>query len=56
MPSIEIVCIDQDMPTDFSDMSFAVQVSTELESHRSPSLLISHMNLPFYLIIISREE
>jgi len=38
MPSIEIVCIDQHTPTDFSDMSFAVQVSTELKSHRCPSL------------------
>lgn len=38
MPSIEIVCIDQDRPKLFGDLPFAVVSETALISHRHPSL------------------
>jgi hypothetical protein len=34
MPSIEVVSIGQQQPSDFSHLSFAVRSETELESHR----------------------
>ena len=39
MPSIEIICIGQLNPGDFSHLPFAVESGTELKSHRSPSPL-----------------
>ena len=36
MPSIEIVCIGQTGPSDFSHLSFAVESGRELVSHRIP--------------------
>ena len=34
MPTIEIVCLNQTKPTDFSDFSFAVWSEDEIASHR----------------------
>lgn len=39
MPSIEIVCIGQAAPSDFSDLPFAVAAENRLKSHRSPEPL-----------------
>jgi hypothetical protein len=39
MPSIEIICIGQSQPTDFSKLPFAVVVETQLISHRGSSSL-----------------
>ena len=39
MPSIEIVCIGQEKPTDFSNLPFAVVSGRDLVSHRSPTPL-----------------
>ena len=36
MPSIEIICIGQCVPVDFSNLPFAVESGTELKSHRRP--------------------
>ncbi|MGA2436458.1 MAG: hypothetical protein ABSG25_14380, partial [Bryobacteraceae bacterium] len=36
MPSIEIICIGQTSPRDFSHLPFAVECGTELKSHRMP--------------------
>src|SRR6184192_1309033 len=48
MPSIEIVCVGQKSPADFSDLPFAVEASRELRSHRSPKALFQadfdHLN------------
>jgi hypothetical protein len=38
MPSIELVCINQKTPIDFSDMPFIVVADTEPVSHRSQPL------------------
>ena len=37
MPSIEIICIGQIKPSDFSEMPFAVEGEDVLQSHRSPN-------------------
>lgn len=39
MPSIEIVCVGQEQPSDVPDYPFAVVSSTDLLSHRGPSSL-----------------
>lgn len=39
MPSVEIICIGQAEPSDFSDLPFAVAAENRLESHRSPKPL-----------------
>ncbi len=39
MPSIEIICIDQFEPTDFSQLPFAIKSGRELKSDRRPSPL-----------------
>lgn len=39
MPSIEIICINQEEPFDCSSFSFPVETGTELVSHRTPSTL-----------------
>jgi hypothetical protein len=39
MPSIEIVCLEQEDPIDFSHLPFAVRGDRELRSHRIPSPL-----------------
>ena len=36
MPSLEIICIGQSEPLDFSDLPFVVKAERELKSHRSP--------------------
>jgi len=36
VPSIEIICIGQLNPSDFSHLPFAVESGTELKSHRGP--------------------
>ena len=36
MPSIELVCVNQRVPIEFSDLPFAVETGTEPVSHRSP--------------------
>lgn len=38
MPSIELVCIDQTEPLEFSDLPFALVAGRELESHRTQPL------------------
>ncbi|MBI2930809.1 MAG: hypothetical protein HYY16_04090 [Planctomycetes bacterium] len=38
MPSIEIVCVDQERPIQLSDVPFAVESGASLVSHRRPSL------------------
>jgi len=38
MPSIELVCIDQSEPLEFSDLSFALVVDRKLVSHRARPL------------------
>ncbi len=37
MPSIEIICEDQESPVEFYDLPFAVEADKELISHRYPS-------------------
>ena len=37
MPSIELICEDQDSPIEFPDMPFAIKAERELISHRYPS-------------------
>jgi len=39
MPSLEIICIDQEEPITFSDLPFEVEAERELRSHRSPEPL-----------------
>lgn len=39
MPSIEIVCVGQQQPLECGDLSFQVQASEALESHRGPEPL-----------------
>ncbi|PSB15148.1 hypothetical protein C7B65_25145 [Phormidesmis priestleyi ULC007] len=39
MPSLEIICIQQLEPTDFSHLPFRVEAETVLTSHRSPQPL-----------------
>ena len=39
MPSLEIICIGQQEPSDFSDLPFRVTADKELVSHRSPDPL-----------------
>jgi hypothetical protein len=39
MPSLEIICIDQPEPSDFSHLPFRVKAEKELVSHRSPKPL-----------------
>src|ERR1700750_1934075 len=39
MPSLEIICIGQQEPSDFSDLPFRVKAGKELVSHRSPNPL-----------------
>jgi hypothetical protein len=39
MPSLEIICIGQSEPLDFSDLPFVVKAERELKSHRLPSPL-----------------
>jgi hypothetical protein len=39
MPSIEIICIGQAQPSDFSRLPFAVEAETQLRSHRGSSSL-----------------
>src|SRR5262245_55372349 len=39
MPSVEIICIGQPEPSDFSDLPFAVAAENRLKSHRSPEPL-----------------
>jgi len=39
MPSIEIVCLGQLAPSDFSHLPFAVKSSAKLKSDRSPTPL-----------------
>ena len=37
MPSLEIICINQSEPSDFSHLPFTVKAEKELISHRSPT-------------------
>ncbi|MBW4638338.1 MAG: hypothetical protein KME05_08890 [Gloeocapsa sp. UFS-A4-WI-NPMV-4B04] len=37
MPSLEIICINQQEPSDFSQLPFIVEVEKELGSHRIPA-------------------
>ena len=39
MPSLEIICIKQLEPTDFSHLPFRIEAETVLTSHRSPQPL-----------------
>lgn len=39
MPSLEIICIGQTEPLDFSDLPFVVKADRELKSHRAPQPL-----------------
>ena len=39
MPSLEIICIDQQEPTDFPNLPFRVKAEKELVSHRRPDPL-----------------
>lgn len=39
MPSLEIICIAQREPSDFSDLPFTVKAETRLVSHRRPEPL-----------------
>ena len=39
MPSLEIICIDQQEPTNFSNLPFRVKAEKELVSHRRPDPL-----------------
>ena len=45
MPSIEIVCIGQEHPTEFADLPFAVESGKALVSHRQPSLFQADFDL-----------
>lgn len=38
MPSIEIICVRQESPTDFTRLPFPVIAERDLVSHRTPSL------------------
>ena len=38
MPSIELICVDQKEPLQFSDFPFAICAEQQLNSYRSPSL------------------
>lgn len=51
MPSIEIVCIDQEEPVDCSSLPFPVEIGAELVSHRTPSALFQsdYENLEGYM-------
>lgn len=39
MPSLEIICINQQEPSDFSQLPFTVKSKKELVSHRTPTAL-----------------
>ena len=39
MPSLEIICIDQEEPIDFSHLPFTVKAEKQLISHRKPAPL-----------------
>lgn len=39
MPSLEIICINQQKPSDFSQLPFIVEAEKELVSHRTPAPL-----------------
>ena len=39
MPSLEIICIDQDEPISFSNLPFDLEAESSLRSHRSPKPL-----------------
>jgi hypothetical protein len=39
LPSVEIICVGQDKPSDFSELPLAVASENRLKSHRSPAPL-----------------
>ena len=39
VPSIEIVCVGQEVPSEFSDLSFRVMAESKIISHRTPKPL-----------------